>query len=194
MTVKLIEHSSFAPILEAAGICRNSDNQQQALMHALKAGHKSLLEQMIFSFKIEDISRVLTHQFVRHRIASFAQQSQRHCKIDIHSIDWYIAPATAVPLFHTAMQALGQSYLNCIEQGMPMEDARYLLPNGTKSKMIVTMNASSLDNFFKLRCCKRAQWEIRALANEMLFLCDSVAPQLFGTYPDCANCKEPCNG
>ena len=180
---------------QAAVVCRNSSNDPKKILeNALKIGHANLLEYININFELRGVSRALTHQLVRHRIASFAQESQRHVKISINSIEWYVAPASAVPLFHTAMHAAGQSYLECIEQGMPIEDARYLLPNGCTTNINMNINARSLDNFFKLRCCMHAQWEIRQLAFEML---KCIRPYLKyfknKKYPDCPNCLEPCN-
>lgn len=134
------------------------------------------------------MSRALTHQLVRHRIASYSQQSQRYVK---GSDFKYIIPPTikinkeAREKFETIMQMLAKEYdeLNKI---IPNEDARFILPNAAETKIIVTMNARSLKNFFTKRCCERAQWEIRQLADEMLKLCRKAAPELFGKMgPNC---------
>jgi thymidylate synthase (FAD) len=191
MYVKILEHSSLTPMLAAAAVCRDSTNSKRALNYSLNAGHDSLLEDWYACFHITGISRACSHQIVRHRIGwSFTQQSQRHTKID--DIDWYITPESVGPSFHTHMAVAKQGYEQAILDGLPLEDARYILPNATKTKMVVVVNARALQLFFQRRCCDRAQWEIRELAYEMLKLCQDVAPQLFGEYPNCKNCKEPC--
>ena len=195
MHVTILTAPSIHAMKKAAGICRNSPDAETALWNALKAGHNSLLEHILFSFEITGVSRALTHQLVRHRIGcSYAQQSQRHVKIQINSVEWYVSPKTAVPLFHKTMQIIGASYLECIEQGMPLEDARYLLPNGCMSKLVMSMNARALMHFFDLRLCSRAQWEIQELAQEIFTMCESQYPKLFNNTnnPDCIHCPEPC--
>jgi len=194
MKVKLTNYTPEPDItcMRAAIMCRNSDPSMGILKKALSTGHDSLLEHATFTFEITDVSRALSHQLVRHRIASFAQQSQRHVKLrDGH--DWYVAPPTATPGFHMAIEVARQAYLQAIDNGMPLEDARYLLPNATKTSLVMTMNARSLHNFFALRCCNRAQWEIREMANKMLHHCKRVAPVIFeGAGKQCATCKDPC--
>jgi thymidylate synthase (FAD) len=193
MIVKLANQPDIAAMVKAAGVCRKSNKPNRALKEALKAGHDSLLEHMVFTFEIDEVSRALTHQLVRHRLASYAQESQRHCIIDI-TAEWYVTPKTATPFFHTLMQVIGSGYLKCLEDGMPAEDARYVLPNGAKTKLIVTMNARALDNFFKLRCCQHAQWEIRNLAFMMKAICEKQCDYFAeSVYPDCDNCKDPCS-
>ena len=194
MLVYMLETPNTHVAEEAARVCQNTNDPKKALRNALKAGHYNLLEHIQCSFKIEGVSRALTHQLVRHRIASPAQESQRHVKVQVNSLEWYVAPSTATPRFHTAMQVAGASYLACIDEGMPKEDARYLLPNGTMSKMVISLNARSLDNFFKLRCCNHAQWEIRELANTMLHLVRNKL-EFFQSqvYPNCSKCEDPCS-
>jgi thymidylate synthase (FAD) len=193
MKVTVIDYTSTGACYDAAWVCRDSDDPEKALEAALKAGHDSLMEHWSMSFLIEGISRACSHQLIRHRIGfSYAQQSQRHVKVaDGH--EWYVTPPGAKPEFHLAIEVARQSYLALIDAGMPLEDARYVLPNACYTTLVVTANARALDHFFKLRCCKRAQWEIRKLANEMLVRCKAKAPVLFkGPYPDCASCKEKC--
>lgn len=145
-------------------------------------GHASTLEHVTFTFGIEGVSRVLTHQLVRHRIASYSQQSQRY--VAAHDY-MYVVPAsiaenpTAKMRFEALMQDIHALYDSLIESGIPKEDARYILSNATETKIVVTMNARSLLHFFNLRCCYRAQWEIRELAYQMLSEVKKVAPLLF---------------
>jgi thymidylate synthase (FAD) len=149
----------------------------------MSLGHQSVLEHASFTFGIEGISRVTTHQLVRHRIASFSQQSQRYVS-HTERFSAVIPPTIAgrpevLARFEAQLAALHQAYAEMVAAGIPAEDARYILPNATETKIIVTMNARELLHFFELRCCERAQWEIRAMAVEMLKLVRPVAPVIF---------------
>ena len=148
----------------------------------VKIGHDSTLEHASFTFGIEGVSRVLTHQLVRHRIASYDQQSQRY--VAAHGFT-YITPPTiagnpaAKEAYDEIIADIRAAYDKLTALGIPKEDARYVLANATETKILVTMNARSLLHFFNLRCCLRAQWEIRAMANLMLREVKKVAPTLF---------------
>ena len=158
-------------------------------------GHDSVLEHASFTFGIEGVSRVLLAQITRHRLASFSVQSQRY--VSYESGFGYIVPpkiealgAEAVAEFEQQMDTLHQWYtrwqekLGTGEGGN--EDARFVLPGACETRMMVTMNVRELRHFFSLRMCSRAQWEIRALANEMHRLCMEVAPALFANAgPGC---------
>lgn len=176
-------------------------------------GHQSPIEHVSFTFAIEGVSRTLTHQLVRHRIASYSQQSQRYVREG--QFEYIIPPEIennkeASELFIEAMQSsqnyydkiaallVDKHYKTFLDSGMNekqakqaaekkgIEDARFVLPNATETKIIVTMNARTLLNFFNHRCCSRAQWEIRNLADEMLRLVKEVAPILFkNAGPSC---------
>lgn len=144
--------------------------------------HNSTLEHVSFTFAIEGVSRVLTHQLVRHRIASYSQQSQRY--VSEHDFEYILPPsvaanAAAKEKFAELMDTIRCTYDELVALGVHKEDARYCLANATESKIVVTMNARSLLHFFQLRCCTRAQWEIRSLANLMLAEVRAVAPLLF---------------
>jgi thymidylate synthase (FAD) len=171
-------------------------------------GHASPIEHASFTFGIEGVSRTLLAQITRHRLASFSVQSQRYVRLDDFR---YVVPPEieAIPeakaAFIDSMNEDAKRYLDLAKkledghtarlmaEGMPEkaarakaakqanEDARFVLPNACETKMVVTMNTRSLLNFFRLRCCNRAQWEIRALAEEMLRLVYPVAPHLFRT-------------
>ena len=149
----------------------------------MSLGHHSVLEHASFTFGIEGISRVTTHQLVRHRIASFSQQSQRYVshKDDFTSImpDTIAENPDARQIFAFMSETVHKAYTQLIELGIPAEDARYILPNATETKIIMTMNARELLHFFALRCCQRAQWEIRQMSVEMLRLVKKVAPVIF---------------
>ena len=162
-----------------------------------KSGHHSVLEFADFTFHIEGVSRALTHQLVRHRLASYAQRSQRYCEEDGFG---YVIPNSiknnpnALEMYENIMGSLAESYhaLNS-NLGIPAEDARMVLPNACETVIEVKMNFRTLIHFMNERLCTRAQWEIRELANEMLKLCKEVAPVLFADAgPGCVrgHCPE----
>ncbi|MBP7186210.1 MAG: FAD-dependent thymidylate synthase [Ruminococcus sp.] len=176
-------------------------------------GHESVLEHVSFTFGIEGISRACSHQLVRHRIASYSQKSQRY--VNENGFEFITPPEIdALPdakeEFDRIMDEITASYekiadmltdkhkADLMADGMDEkqalskarklanEDARFLLPNACETKIVVTMNVRSLFNFFRHRCCNRAQWEIRAVANEMLRLCLEAAPHIFAhAGPSC---------
>ena len=139
---------------------------ESVLSTIMKSGHFSTLEHVSYTFAIDGVSRALTHQLVRHRLASFNQQSQRYVKFKDGLAT--VKPATVVEneeasvLFDEAIEAAVSAYTKLLEAGIPAEDARYLLPNAAETKIVVTMNVRELLHFFELRCCNRAQWEIRS--------------------------------
>ena len=146
----------------------------------LSMGHASVLEHVTFTYGVEGISRAASHQLVRHRIASYSQQSQRYVAAEFG----YVAPATvargpARGKFERYMKRSAALYREMLADGIPAEDARFVLPNATETKILVTMNARELRHFFALRACRRAQWEIRGLAMEMLRIAKEKAPLLF---------------
>jgi thymidylate synthase (FAD) len=160
-----------------------SDEKVKEMVRRMVAlGHGSTLEHASFTFGIEGVSRVLTHQLVRHRIASYDQQSQRY--VAAHGFQ-YITPPTieanpaAKERFDKLLSEIRSAYDELVEMGIPKEDARYVLANAAETKILVTMNARTLLHFFNLRCCNRAQWEIRDMAYKMLAEVKKVAPTLF---------------
>ena len=197
MNVTLIEHTPNPELTVAlaARLCY-SPSAISELRHKLEAtdiekflnkimalGHYSVLEHISFTFGMEGISRVTTHQLVRHRIASFSQQSQRYVshKDEFTSImpDSIAENADARQIFAFMSETVHKAYAQLVDMGIPPEDARYILPNATETKIIMTMNARELLHFFALRCCQRAQWEIREMSIEMLRLVKKVAPIVF---------------
>ncbi|MBN2809832.1 MAG: FAD-dependent thymidylate synthase [Deltaproteobacteria bacterium] len=159
-----------------------TDNRQM-IDKVLALGHHGVLEHAVFSFAAEGVSRALTHQLVRHRLASFAQQSQRYVDFD-NGFAYEMPPAIAgnhdmAARFDEAMRHLAELYVDLRAAGIAAEDARFVLPNAAHSRLLITMNARELRHFFRLRCCRRAQWEIRALAKLMLQEVLQVAPALF---------------
>lgn len=159
------------------------DKVMSVLSTIMKSGHFSTLEHASYTFAIDGVSRALTHQLVRHRLASFNQQSQRYVKfkdgIDVvipHTIE---EDSEAKRVFDEAMDHAAAAYKKLIDAGIPAEDARFVLPNAAETKIVVTMNVRELLHFFNLRCCNRAQWEIRELAHKMLELVKPTAPFIF---------------
>ena len=182
---------------------RVSQSDQRAYVEKVMGmGHESVLEHNTFTFGIEGVSRTLLAQLTRHRLASFSVQSQRY--VSFEDGFGYIIPPR--------IQALGPHAVAAFERQMMMmhfwykgwqerlgnseganEDARFVLPGATETRLIMTMNVRELRHFFSLRCCQRAQWEIRALAQEMLRICQEAAPGLFADAgPGCVrgHCPE----
>lgn len=251
MKVKLIAHTPNPEevVAQAAKLCYSHvgvdgimekltpEKIEKFVDHLATIGHESPLEHVNFTFAIEGISRVTTHQLVRHRLASYSQQSQRYVKLE--QFEYIIPPEIeknkdAKKIFIETMERDQQAYdelvmlliVDKIDKKHPgwtkdkkylegynkyngdrtlvdifkeynkkeynalekeaIEDARYVFPNACETKIVVTMNARSLLHFFNVRCCNRAQWEIRAMADEMLKECKKVAPTLFKKAgPDC---------
>ncbi len=149
----------------------------------MESGHFSTLEHASYTFAIDGVSRALTHQLVRHRLASFNQQSQRYVKFK-DELPFVEPPSIAAneqarEIFDGFMKNAQEAYAQLVELGILAEDARFVLPNAVETKIVVTMNVRELLHFFSLRCCNRAQWEIRALAHRMLELVRPTAPFIF---------------
>ena len=195
MNVKLIGYSSNPEKIPAMAaklthsiakpedLENNPDDELNSILkHVLNLGHTSIIEHTSFTFAISDVSRSLTHQLVRHRIASYAQQSQRY--VNLKKPNYVIPPKINAnkimkKAYQETMDIIWKQYNTLIEMNIPAEDSRYVLPNAACTNIIVTMNARSLLNFFELRCCLHAQWEIRILANLMLKELQKKAPIIF---------------
>lgn len=191
-TVAMSARLCYSPIGAAQLEEKITDEQAAKLVRKLVSmGHFSTLEHVTFTFAIEGVSRVLTHQLVRHRIASYSQQSQRYVKE--HNFETITPPSIATrpeakEKFDKLMQEIQDLYNEFTDMGILAEDARYVLPNAAETKIVCTFNVRSLLNFFSLRCCTRAQWEIRQLAEKMLAECKKVAPVLFeNAGPTCVS-------
>ena len=156
---------------------------QSVLSTIMKSGHFSTLEHVSYAFAVDGVSRALTHQLVRHRLASFNQQSQRYVKftegVETVKPDTVSRDEEANRIFDEAINAVLEGYQKLLDAGIPAEDARYLLPNAAETKIVITMNIRELLHFFSLRCCNRAQWEIREMAHRMLALVKPTAPYIF---------------
>ena len=267
--VKLLAHTPNpdAVVAAAAKLCYSKVGVEQIsekltdeevkrfVNHLVEMGHESPIEHVTFTFAIEGISRSCSHQIVRHRIASYSQQSQRYVKLE--QFEYIIPPAIesnpeAKRIFIEAMERDQKAYDELVDllledilidkhaadygscireilkenpdavpdrskvldlyaenfledyrkaEKQAIEDARYVFPNACETKIVITMNARSLLHFFNVRCCNRAQWEIREMATEMLKECKKIAPALFKKAgPDCVygkcgegkmSCKHP---
>lgn len=171
------------------------DEVKKLVRFVVSSGHLSTTEHISFTFGIEGVSRALTHQLVRHRIASYNQQSQRYVKFRENFN--YITPLSigndpqTKEKFDHLMVEIHKFYMQMLDKGIEAEDARYILPNASETKIIVTMNARELLHFFTVRCCNRAQWEIRELATEMLKMVKRICPTVFEKAgPNCL--RGPC--
>ncbi|KUO64436.1 MAG: thymidylate synthase ThyX [Gracilibacter sp. BRH_c7a] len=160
----------------------------ELVIKLMKMGHLSTFEHVSFQFSIDGVSRALSHQLVRHRIASYSQRSQRYVQETGFE---YIIPRRirknpeSLARFERLMGVLQEEYNEFLKL-VPAEDARYILPNACTTSLMATFNARSLLNFFELRTCTRAQWEIRELAEKMLDLVKEIAPNIFALAgPQC---------
>jgi thymidylate synthase (FAD) len=208
MLVQLLTHTPDPEqvVAAAARLCysassidrlleKSRQDRDALLTKIMSLGHFSVLEHASFTFGVEGISRACSHQLVRHRLASYAQQSQRYVShkepfaaVTPPSI---VADPELKARFDGLLQDIHRAYRAFLDAGVPAEDARFILPNAAETKIVVTMNARELLHFFNLRCCRRAQWEIRALAIRMLKLARGAAPLLFaGAGPGCLD--GPC--
>ena len=181
----------YVPNIYDAGV-------EDSLDSAMESGHFSVLEHATFTFAVEDISRACSHQLVRHRMASYSQQSQRCVNMEgfeyvmpesVRECGWrgesidpiHLTPKTfdMVDEYEAIMKNLQNAYRRFIRDGIPEEDARYILPMACTTNVIVTMNARELLHFIGERTCTRAQWEIRDVAERMLDLAKEACPQIF---------------
>ncbi|HQD36718.1 MAG TPA: FAD-dependent thymidylate synthase [Thermodesulfovibrio thiophilus] len=174
------------------------DEKSRLINILIKSGHLSPFEHVSFTFAVEGISRACSHQLVRHRIASYSQQSQRYVSEE-KGFDFIIPPIIKEneetrALFLEAMNKTHEYYCQILEAlekrgfkgELARQDARFVLPNAAETKIVITMNARELLHFFRVRCCNRAQWEIRNLATDMLKLVKGISPLLF------KNAGPPC--
>lgn len=183
-------------IAQIASICYDSDpkNPVKLVEHLYKGGHHSVFEHIYFTFKIEGISRACSHQLVRHRHCSFTQRSQRYCSEDGFE---YVIPDTIPEVdMEYCMTRTKEWYHELQADGIPNEDARYVLPNACATSLYLSCNLRELIHIANERLCTRAQWEIRNLVREM---CKLVDPQLqFMLVPKCKSdriiCNTPCGG
>lgn len=203
MDVQLLTHTPEPErvVAAAARLCysaagigqlldKSLDEQRALLQKILSLGHFSVLEHASFTFGIEGISRACSHQLVRHRLASYSQQSQRYVshqdRFEAVVPETIAARPELATKYQVFLDQAHQVYAELLEAGIPAEDARFVLPNAAATKLVMTMNGRELHHFFELRCCRRAQWEIRAMAVAMLRRVRVVAPVLFASAgPGC---------
>ena len=202
MQVKLIQATPnpIETISEIASICYDSNpkNPMGLVRHLYKNGHHSCFEHVYFTFKITGISRACSHQLVRHRHCSFTQRSQRYCSEDGFGI---VIPESVQKIdekhgFESLMWTIEAHYNELSAQGVPNEDARYVLPNSCATELYLSCNLRELIHIANERLCTRAQWEIRELVKKMV---DLVDPSLqFMLVPKCQSgriiCNSPCGG
>ena len=182
---------------------KNAKEQAEFIRRIVESGHQSPLEHVKFSFAIEGVSRALTHQLVRYRIASYSQQSQRYVKKA--NLDYVLPPSIEADEvikaeFIRIMTEIRASYDTILERfkekgivgERATEDARFVLPQAAETKIVVTMNCRELLHFFEERCCTRAQWEIRKLANLMLNEVKKKAPTIFKNAGPACKTKGIC--
>lgn len=180
----------------AAAMCTGNKEPGRSLQRAMERGHESVLEHAAYTYKVEGVSRALLAQMTRHRLASFSVKSQRY--IDMGDMPVVVPESVMnnpdlMDEYCDLMEDIKGFYRRAVEAGIPKEDARYVTPQAAVTGFVVTMNARELRHFFRLRCCERAQWEIRALAWEMLRLARAAAPALFeDAGPGCEGCREKC--
>jgi thymidylate synthase (FAD) len=183
VTLTRITEDPILAIEEAASNCYNSEatGDGKIMNHCIKSGHTSVTEFCDFTFHIEGVSRALSHQLVRHRMASYAQRSQRYCSENGFE---YVKPRTiktdspAEVIYNYAMDYLSNTYKLLQELDIPNEDARMVLPNACTTCIEVKMNLRALMNFMNERLCSCAQWEIRELAMKMRNAIIEKVPEL----------------
>jgi len=193
MKVTLLSHTLDGANLcgEAAAVCTASSNPEKSLRAALASGHESVLEHVSFTFRIEGLSRAALAQLTRHRLASFDVESQRYVKLeDVRMVvPDSIARSGFLQEAEVCLTSSMDLYKRMLAAGIAPEDARYVTPQAVVTNLIMTANARELRHFFRLRCCNRAQWEIRGVADAMLAICKKVVPELFyGAGPSCVSC------
>lgn len=168
MKVELLTHTPSKDLLEALPVS--------------ELPLKAFLSHLSFTFALEGMSRACSHQLVRHRVASFSQQSQRYIqvkKLQEHVVTPPMVAEKGGERFSAFIQEASDAYAGLVEAGVPREDARFVLPNAAETSLLMTMDGGSLMHFFGLRLCSRAQWEIRAMAEEMLKQVKEAEPMLF---------------
>lgn len=162
----------------------DTPSENQFIRGLIKAGHESVLEHASATFFIEDVSRALTHQLVRHRLASFTQESQRYCTSSSFDV---VMPKSfqdlggddLVQKVNDLYQTIDSLYNDMLALGIKKEDARYILPNACTTKIMMTANFREWRHIIALRTEIHAQWEIRSLTNKILVELNAVAPNVF---------------
>ncbi|MDR0915128.1 MAG: FAD-dependent thymidylate synthase [Endomicrobium sp.] len=215
MKIKLLNFTKRSEELcaSAAHVCYSDSkisklNERSRIVKILNTvirnKHYSVLEHASFTFSVDGVSRTLLAQLTRHRLASFSVQSQRYVKFTRNKYNKFIIPKTIkknklmLNKCYSLLNKVVGLYNELLEQNISIEDARYILPNASVTNIVFTMNARELRHFFSLRCCNKAQWEIRNMACKILKIVKLKAPLLFLlSGPTCVRaeiCQEliPC--
>lgn len=176
-------------IEQAARTCYKSSfkNNPSFIRNLIKSGHESVLEHASATFQISGVSRALTHQLARHRLASYSQQSQRYVKED--QFEYVIPPSVEdliekkggdfVAVYKNHMRQIQEMYNYWKKEGLKNEDARFLLPNACCTEIIMTANMREWRHIVNIRCDKNAQWEIRNMCLEILKILYLKTPNVF---------------
>lgn len=174
-------------LIEYAGrVCYRSESKGDPasfIQARIRDGHESIIEHASATFEISGISRACSHQLVRHRLASYSQESQRYVSMD--NPEWVLPPSImkdeeALKIWEQFAEKVKEAYRALRARGIAKEDARFVLPNATATRIVVTMNFRELRHFFRVRISPQAQWEIRELAVRMLEIIYPHAPAVFG--------------
>ena len=201
MTIELVASTPNPELViaNAARTCYDSkekdlESSRKMIKAIVKSGHESCVEHATATFRLSDVSRVLTHELVRHRLLSFSQRSQRYVKENEPS---YVIPDVLVDdnttnkkmllardIFEKAMQSAWDAYSLLLSYGLKPEDARFVLPNACATEIVVSGNFREYRNFLKLRLSPRAQWEIREAAYIILDKLYDIAPSCFEDLKD----------
>lgn len=178
MLVEVIAKTTDSPMSFVGSVAGASygkdDTSRKRAVRCFELGHMSVFEHVSATWRIEGISRACSHQLVRHRLASYCQQSQRYVKVGTDSMDWYVMPPSIGEddmrrvEYEVAMPQCAKHYNSLLKRGVRPEDARFVLPEAAKTAIVATMNLREFAGFYALRTDKAAQWEIRELAEEML--------------------------
>lgn len=201
MKVTLIQATPnpIETIAQIASICYDSDpkNPLGLVKHLYRNGHHSVFEHIYFTFKIEGISRACSHQLVRHRHCSFTQRSQRYCSEDGFKV---VLPPSIEKDYSSEcdydhiVRDIDEAYAELQNNGIPNEDARYVLPNACETSLYLSCNLRELIHMSNERLCRRAQWEIRELVQQMVYCVN--ADLWFMLVPKCKSgriiCNSPC--
>lgn len=163
------------------GAQASREAMERLIRRIAESGHLSVLEHVSFTFALEGLSRVASHQLVRHRLASFSQQSQRYVEGPFAYVtpsSWLGAGEDLSQRYHRAMALLDLLYEDALAAGIPSEDARFVLPQASSTNLTMTMNLRELIHVVGLRTCVRAQWEIRRLFERLREAVHAVDPFL----------------
>ena len=180
---KLIEEAGRTCYLSLGRI--TDESEKNFIRKSIISGHHSILEHASASFRILGASRAFTHQLVRHRLASYSQQSQRY--VDEAGFNFILPPeilknSEALALYRGFMNQAAETYASLRKLGMKKEDARFVLPNALESQIVFSANFRELRTIFNLRLARSAQWEIRRVCLLMLKILQAEAPSVFGDY------------